>query len=101
MPKVGNPMAPLFSKIPVAVTPNIPVISGLMCKHADCYALFSSLEDSQAHADAAHAGNMEAISCVIYERTLRSGEVQLYRVLDENGEHPKGVYMTEHSPLGH
>ena len=40
-------MAPTFSKIHVAPLPGIPVISGLVCNHADCFALFSNLDDSE------------------------------------------------------
>lgn len=79
-------MAPAFSKIPVAPTPGISVVSGLMCSHADCFALFSNLEDSEAHAVEAHAGNVAAITCGIYKHLSTSGEIRLYRVLDENGE---------------
>jgi len=79
-------MAPLFSKIAIPPFPNIPVISGLICGHAGCLALFSDLEDLKAHAVAAHVGDVAAITCGIYERHLKSGEVELYRVLDENGK---------------
>ena len=79
-------MAPAFSKIPVAPIPGVLFISGLMCSHPDCFALFSNLEDSQEHAVMAHAGKMAAVTCGIYECPLKSGEVRLYRVLDENGK---------------
>jgi len=85
-PDSSMAMAPAFSKIPVAPLPNIPLISGLKCSHLDCFALFSDLEDSKAHATAAHAGLEAAVSCGIYERHLTNGEVRLYRVLDEDGE---------------
>ena len=82
-------MAPAFSKIPVAPLRNIPLISGLKCIHVDCFALFSNLEDSEAHAVAAHAGAVAAVSCGLYERQLKNGKVKLYLVLevDENGEY--------------
>jgi hypothetical protein len=80
-------MAPLISKVPVAAMPNIPVISGLMCSHPDCYALFSNLEDSEAHAIAIHAGKVAAVTCGIYESPLKNGKIRLYRVLDETGKH--------------
>lgn len=79
-------MAPAFSKIPVAPLPAIPLISGLKCSYPCCFALFSNLEDSKAHAAATHAGLEAAISCGIYERQLANGKVRLYRVLDEDGE---------------
>ena len=60
-------MAPTFSKIPVAPLPGISAISGLMCNHAGCYALFSNLEDSEEHAILAHDGQIAAITCGIYE----------------------------------
>jgi hypothetical protein len=79
-------MAPAFSKIPIPAIPGISVISGLMCTDADCYALFSNLEDSETHAVEAHAGKVDAITCGIYEHVSKSGGIRLYRVLDENGE---------------
>jgi hypothetical protein len=79
-------MAPMFSKIPVAPLPNIPLISGLKCSHLGCFALFSDLEDSKAHAAAAHAGLEAVVSCGIHECQLANGEVRLYRVLDDDGE---------------
>ncbi len=79
-------MAPAFSKIPVAPLPGIPLISGLKCSHLGCFALFSNLEHSEAHAAATHAGREAAISCGIYECQLTNGGVRLYRVLDEDGE---------------
>lgn len=79
-------MAPAFSKIPVAPLPSIPLISGLKCSYCDCFALFSDLEDSKTHTAAAHAGLEAVISCGIYERQLMNSKVQLYRVLDKEGE---------------
>ena len=79
-------MAPVFSKFPIPAIPGISVISGLMCTHADCGALFSNLEDSEAHIVEAHAKKVDPITCGIYEHVSKSGEIQLYRVLDENGE---------------
>jgi hypothetical protein len=79
-------MAPVFSKIPVAPLPEIPLISGLKCSHLGCFALFSDLEHSKAHAAATHAGLEAVVSCGIYERQLTNGEVRLHRVLDEDGE---------------
>ena len=79
-------MAPAFSKIPVAAIPGISIISGLMCTHADCGALFSNLEDSETHAVKAHAGMVDGETCGIYEHVSKSGKIKLYRVLDENGE---------------
>lgn len=78
-------MAPSFSKIPVAAISGIPVISGLMCSHADCYALFSNLEDSEEHAVLAHTGNVTAVTCGIYEGRSKSGKIRLYRVIDDDG----------------
>ena len=79
-------MAPTFSKIPIAAIPGISVISDLMCTHADCGALFSNLEDSEAHIVESHAGEVDPITCGIYEHVSKSGGTRLYRVLDENGE---------------
>ena len=79
-------MAPSFSKIPIPAIPGISVISGLMCTHADCGALFSNLEDSETHTVKAHAGMVNIETCGIYEHTSKSGKIKLYLVLDENGE---------------
>ena len=79
-------MAPTFSKIAVPTIPGISVVAGLMCSYANCFALFSNLEDSEAHAVEAHAGKVITITCGIYEHVLKSGGIRLYRVLDENGE---------------
>jgi hypothetical protein len=79
-------MAPTFSKVAMVATPHITVISGLRCGHAGCYALFSTFEDSEEHALNAHSGNVVAVSCNIHEKKMESGRVQLYRVLDEDGE---------------
>ncbi len=76
-------MPPTFSKVAVVATPGITVISSLRCGHADCYALFSTFEDSEEHALMAHSGNLVAVTCNIYEKKLASGQVRLYRVLDE------------------
>jgi hypothetical protein len=79
-------MAPAFSKTPVPAIPGISVISGLMCSHADCSALFSNQEDSEAHAVEAHDGKVVAVTCGIHEYISKPGKIVLYRVLDENGE---------------
>jgi hypothetical protein len=79
-------MAPTFSKVVAVATPQITVISGLMCSHPGCYALFSSFEDSEEHAFNAHSGKVAAVTCNIHEKKMESGHVQLYRVLDEDGE---------------
>lgn len=80
-------MAPAFSTIPVAPLPNIPLTSGLKCSHTGCFALFSNLDDSKAHAVAAHGGIVAADTCGIYECQLTNGKVRLYRVLEEDGEY--------------
>jgi hypothetical protein len=81
-------MAPAFSKTPVAAILGIPVLSGLICSHEGCNALFSSMDDAEAHARADHGGKIAANTCGIYERTLGNGQIKLYRVLDdsEDGE---------------
>jgi len=79
-------MPPTLSKVASVVTPGAAVISGLRCSHADCYALFSTLEDSEEHALEAHSGNVVAITCNLQEKILESGGVQLCRVLNEDGE---------------
>ena len=78
---------PFFSKIPVLAIPTTEVVSGLMCTHNDCFALFSALDESEAHAIAVHAGQVAASTCGIHQRQLKSGKVKLYRVLEEGGEH--------------
>jgi hypothetical protein len=98
-------MAPTFSKIAVVPTPGITVVSGLQCCHPDCHALFLCLEDSEEHALKSHSGNVVAATCNIYERLLDSGEVRLYRVLDEDGENPEKKILriltwTHHSAWG-
>jgi len=75
-------MPPSFSKI----APAFPVLSGLRCGHADCYALFTTFKDSEEHAVKAHSGNFVAFTCNIQEELLESGQVRLYRVLDADGE---------------
>jgi hypothetical protein len=77
-------MAPIFSKVPVAAIPGMKVISGLMCGHANCYALFIDLEDSEQHANLVHNGKLDAVTCGIYERSTNSGKMTLFRVLDED-----------------
>jgi hypothetical protein len=76
-------MPPIISNITVVAT---PVISGLRCGHAHCYELFATSENSEEHALNAHSGKVFAVLCNIYEKKLESGQVQLYRVLDEDGE---------------
>jgi hypothetical protein len=79
-------MAPSFSKIPVPPIPGIAVSSGLKCSHEGCYALFSNLADSGEHAMATHEGKIMAVTCKIHKSTLETGEIRLYRVLDETRE---------------
>jgi len=79
-------MPPKFSKLPIPRIPEMIIISGLKCRHPGCDALFVNLEDSEEHAATDHAGKVAADTCAIYERQLKSGEVQLHRVLDEDGE---------------
>ncbi len=86
MSSLSVSMAPTFSKVAMVATPQITVISGLRCGHAGCYALFSTFEDSEEHALNAHSGNVVAVTCNIHEKKMESGRVQLYRVLDEDGE---------------
>lgn len=76
---------PLFSKIPVLAMPTTTVASGLMCTHDDCFALFSTLDESKTHAIAAHAGKVAVTTCGIHQRQLKNGKIKLYRVLE--GEH--------------
>jgi hypothetical protein len=88
-------MAPAFSKVAVLAAPGMTVISGLRCGHGDCYALFSTFDDSEEHAVRAHSGDEVVASCNIYERLLETGQVRLYRVLDEDGEQLiKGKLLT-------
>lgn len=54
-----------------------------MSNHADCYALFSNLDDSEEHAILAHDGQIASITCGIYECPDKSGKIWSYRVLDE------------------
>lgn len=86
-----NSMPPTFSKVAVEATPRL--ISGLRCGHADCYALFSTLEDSEEHALRAHSGNVAAVTCNIQEKKLASGQVQLCRVLDKDGEEAFKIFF--------
>ena len=83
------PLCLCFSKTPVLATLNTKVIAGLVCTHDNCFALFSTLDDSEAHAIAVHAGQVAAITCGIYEHQLENGKTKLYRVLslEESGEH--------------
>jgi hypothetical protein len=83
---IASQMAPTFSEVAVVATPQMTVISGLRCGHAGCYALFSTFEDSEEHALNAHSGNLVAVTCNIHEKKINSGRVQLYRILDEDGE---------------
>jgi hypothetical protein len=79
-------MAPSFSKLPIPAIPDIATISGLRCTHAGCFALFSTLMDSTHHAIAEHGGKNAAVTCSIYEHTMKSGGIRLHQVLDETGE---------------
>ena len=73
----------LFSKIPVlAIAPTTAVASGLMCTHAECFALFSTLDESKTHAIAVHAGKVAVATCGIHQRQLKNGNIKLYRVLE-------------------
>lgn len=71
-----------------------------MCTHADCYALFISLEDSEEHAISTHGGNVAAITCGVYECRDESEATQLYRVLDKDGEHSNKYLRAENSTQG-
>jgi len=79
-------MLPTFSQVAAVATPDVAVISGLKCGHTNCYALFSTFEDSEEHALNAHSGNVIAVTCSIQEKKMESGQVRLYRVLDKEGE---------------
>jgi hypothetical protein len=70
----------------------MPVVSGLMCTHVDCYELFISLEDSEEHAISTHGGNVAAITCGVYECRNESETTQLYRVF---GEHSNKYLQVE------
>jgi hypothetical protein len=59
---------PLFSKIPVLATPNTAGIERLACIDNNCFALFSTLDDSEPHTIAVHAGQAAAATCGIRER---------------------------------
>lgn len=85
---------PLYSKIPVVPSPDIPVCTGLMCAHPNCFALFLNLDDSEVHAIEAHAGEVVAVSCAISEHQLENGEVELLRILDKDGEHRNNPAFT-------
>jgi hypothetical protein len=81
-------MAPVFSKIPVLAIPGMHVISGLMCGHRNCYALFTNLEDSEEHANSLHDGKFRAVTCGIYEHDTDSGKKTLFRILNgDDGEY--------------
>jgi len=79
-------MAPTFSKLAVVATPEITVISDLRCSYVGCYALFSSLEDLEKHALNIHSGNVIAVSCSIHKKKMELKHIQLYHVLDKDGE---------------
>jgi hypothetical protein len=81
-----KPMAPSFSKLPIPAIPDIATTSGLRCTHAGCFALFCTLADSADHAIAKHGGKNAAVTCSIYEHTMKSGEIRLHQVLYETGE---------------
>jgi hypothetical protein len=90
-------MAPVFSRIPVVALPGMHVISGLMCGHENCYALFTNLEDSEEHANSLHDGELRAVTSGIYEHDTDSGKKKLFRVLNgDDGEYDaKMKWMTE------
>jgi hypothetical protein len=73
------------------------MISGLMCTHPNCFALFLNLDDSETHAFDAHAGKVMAVTCAISEHHLENGDIELLRVLDEIGERLENFDMTENS----
>jgi len=57
-----------------------------MCTHDDCFALFSTLDDSEVHAIEVHDGQVAVTTCGIQEHQLKNGKLKLYRVLEESGE---------------
>ena len=79
-------MPPVFSKIPIPRVPHMIVVSGIRCSHGGCDALFVNLGDSKEHAASVHDGKVAAITCAIYEHRLKTGEMRLHRVLEEDGE---------------
>ncbi len=86
MSSITVSMPSTFSKVAIVATHDITVISGLRCGHANCYALFLTFEDSEDHALEAHSCNVVAVTCNIHEKKMESGQVQLYRVPDKDGE---------------
>lgn len=98
------PVAAAFSTKLVYDTttlPRMPVVSGLMCTHTDCYALFISLDDSEEHAISTHGGNVAAITCGVYECRDESKTTHLYRVLDKDGECFNKYLRVENSTQDH
>lgn len=79
-------MPPTFSKLAVMATPGVATVSGLRCGHADCHALFLSIEESEEHALKNHSGKAIAVTCDIRETNEESGRVVLCRVMDGCGE---------------
>ena len=70
-------MAPSFSKIPIPDIPGISAIAGLMCTDAGCGALFTNLEDWEAHTVQTHTGYLNPITCSIYEHVYKSGATKM------------------------
>jgi hypothetical protein len=53
--------------------PNVPILAGLVCDHANCGSLFSDMDDSSVHAVEFHAGVVKASTCAIQEVVSESG----------------------------
>jgi hypothetical protein len=63
----------------------IPVLAGLICRHANCGAVFSKLDDSDSHAKTTHAGTVLVETCAIQELESANGS-EVVLVLDEPGQ---------------
>jgi hypothetical protein len=57
--------------------------AGLSCRHGQCHAVFSDLDDATAHANECHDGQPMVDTCVIREVTNAVGETELVLVPED------------------
>jgi hypothetical protein len=57
--------------------------AGISCRHSQCHAVFSDLDDATAHANECHDGHLMVDTCVIREVTNAAGEIELVLVPED------------------
>ena len=63
---------------------DLSLLSGLICGHGDCGALFIDPDESVAHAKAHHDGKEVARTCGVREIQNKAGDVVLVLADEEN-----------------